>query len=164
MLLLILCLNIAAALAQQNKPVTAVFSKFSHSIDLSESLLHNTVLIIKGQPAVVKFGKDFSFSGTVISNEQVLDNLQTIIIKSAEYNDALLQISKQTNEDKSISYVGRIFSNNSTDGYEIRRSDNGQYRLQKFETARILQDCKLLKIKPGNLYNPNPNIRICYSR
>ena len=142
MLLFALCVMVAAVNAQ-SKPATAVFKSFSPSIDVSESIFTNTILISKGQQANLNFGTGFNFSGTVISNEKVFDNLQTIIIRSSEYNNALLQISKQINEDKSISYTGRIFSQGSADGYEIKRTAEGNYHLQKFETAMILQDCEL---------------------
>jgi uncharacterized protein YdeI (BOF family) len=144
MFLLLLCLTTAVVNAQQKKePSPAAFSNFSQTIDLSESTLSNAMQLAKGQQMVLNFGNEFNFPGEVLSNEKVFDNLQTIIIKSSAYNNALLQISKQINDDKSISYVGRIFSRSSSDGYEIKRISNGNYQLQKFEMAMILQDCHL---------------------
>ena len=144
MLLLLVSLTVSAANAQQtNTPTVAVFSRFSNLIDLSEATLANAMQMSKGQTVTLQLGENFNFPGTVISNENVYSNLQTVIIKSSDYNNALLQVSKQINEDKSISYVGRIFSQGSSDGFEMKRNTNGSYRLQKFETVKILQDCDL---------------------
>jgi hypothetical protein len=142
-LLFLLCLTAAVANAQQKKPAPAVFTRFSPSIDVSESVFSNTIVIGKGQTTSLNFGSDFIFSGVVTSNEQVFDNLQTVIIRSSQYNNALLQLSRLINEDKSISWAGRIFSQGSTDGYEIKKYADGSYHLKKFETAMILQDCDL---------------------
>jgi hypothetical protein len=144
MLLFMLCSSTAAIHAQQINPAVAVFSSYSPSIDLSESVLSNAINISKGQQADLQFGNNFNFSGTVISNEQVYSNLQTMMIRSAAYNNALLQISRLVNKDNSISYAGRIFSPGSADGYEIKRTADGNYHLQKFETARILEVCHQL--------------------
>ncbi|HSN59903.1 MAG TPA: hypothetical protein VLR49_03140 [Ferruginibacter sp.] len=144
MLLFLLALTTATLDAQQNQAANAaVFNNFSQTIDLSETTLSNAMQMSKGQQATFNFGNDFDFPGVVLSNEMVFENLQTIIIRSSAYNNALLQISKQINEDKTISYVGRIFGKGSADGYEIKRTNNGGYQLEKFETANILQDCNL---------------------
>lgn len=138
MLLLMLCFTTAVVTAQQVK--TPVFAQFPSSIEISESVLANATQMSKGQQSQLNFG-DLIFSGIVISNTQVFENLQTIIIKSSEYNNALLQVSKQILEDKSVAYVGRIFSEKSADGYHIKRANGGGYSLQKFEAAVIKQDC-----------------------
>lgn len=139
-----LCMSTAVVHAQQINADPAVFSSYSSSIDLSESVLSAAINISKGEQANIQFANNFNFSGTVISNEQVYSNLQTIMIRSAAYNNALLQISKQINKDNSITYVGRIFSPGSADGFEIKRNAQGNYHLQKFETSHILQDCHQL--------------------
>lgn len=144
MLLLLVGLTTSAVNAQQtNTPPVSVFSNISNLIDLSETTLVNAMQMNKGQTVTLQLGDNFNFPGTVISNENVYANLQTIIIRSSSYNNALLQLSKQVNEDNTISYVGRIFSQGSADGFEMKRNTNGSYRLQKFETAKILQDCNL---------------------
>ncbi len=144
MLLLVLCLTTAAVTAQSTNPApTEVFSNQAQSIALSESTLTNAMLFAKGQKASIHFSDDFIFPGEVMSNDQVYPNLQTIIVRSSTFNNALLQISKQTNDDQSISYVAQIFGNKSKDGFQLKRSSNGNYTLQKFETAIILQDCNL---------------------
>ncbi len=142
MLLFLLCLTTAAVTAQStNPPRTAAFSNQAQSIFLSESTLSNAMLFTKGQQATIQLGDSFTFPGEVISNDQVYYNLQTIIVRSAAFNNALLQISRQTNEDKSVDYVAQIFGNKTTDGFQLKKSSDGTYVLQKFETDVILQDC-----------------------
>ena len=144
MLLFVLCLTTAAVTAQStNLPRTAAFSKQAESMLLAESTLSNAMLFTKGQQASIQLGDDFIFPGEVVSNDQVYHNLQTIILRSPAFNNALLQISKQTNEDKSVSYAAHIFGNKSTDGFELKKSADGKYVFQKFETDIILQDCNL---------------------
>ncbi len=144
MLLFMLCLTTAAVTAQStNPPRTPVFSHQGQSISLSESTLSNAMLFTKGQQATIQLGDNFIFPGEVISNDQVYYNLQTIIVRSPAFNNALLQISRQTNDDRSVNYVAHIFGNKSTDGFELKKSTDGMYVLQKFETDLILQDCKL---------------------
>ena len=140
MLLLILCAATTFATAQQKIPA---FRNYSSSILVSESTLSNTVKMAKGQLAQINFGNELNFSGEVVSNVQVYGNLQTIIIRSKEFNNALLQISKQTLEDNTVSYVGRIFSEGSADGYHIKRGTDGAYNLQKFDATVLKQDCAL---------------------
>jgi hypothetical protein len=142
MMLLMLCLTLAAAKAQQQESAPA-FKAFSASISFEESALGKTMQMEKGQQAEIAFGNELKISGEVISNINVYDNLQTVIIRSAEYNNALVQVSKQLNADGTINYVGRIFSPGAADGFEIKRSAEGAYSLQKFETAAILQDCSM---------------------
>jgi uncharacterized protein YueI len=144
MLLSLLCLTTAAVTAQQTNPaLTAAFSNQAQSIVSSELNLSNAMSFAKGQQASIKLADDFIFPGEVISNDQVYSNLQTIIVRSAAFNNALLQISKQTNADKSVNYVAHIFGNKSSDGFQLKKSADGRYVFQKFETEIILQDCHL---------------------
>ncbi len=144
MLLFMLYLTTASVHAQQKKadPVAA-FTNISNSINLSEATLKAVMQMHKGADVALSFSQDFNFPGTVLSNENLYDNLQTLIIKSSSYNNALLQLSKQVNADKSISYVGRIFNPGGADGYELKKTADGSYHFIKFKTATILQDCNL---------------------
>jgi hypothetical protein len=142
MLLLALCLIAILANAQEQQPAAkAAFNNFSAEIAIDPAALLIAMEANKGEQVNIPLSKEFSFNGNVISNENVYDNLQTIIIKSADYNNAVMQISKQT-INNTISYTGRIFGQGSTDGYHIKKDADGNYQLQKFELALIRQDCK----------------------
>jgi hypothetical protein len=141
MLLLMLCLTTAAVHAQPKAAPVAAFTSLSSTITVSETTIAGAMQMSKGQEVTVPLSPEFNFPGTVLSNENVYENLQTIIIKSSIYNHSLLQLSKQINDDKSITYVGRIFNPGGADGYGLKRGVDGTYHLEKFETAIILQDC-----------------------
>lgn len=68
-------------------------------------------------------------------------NLQTAVIKSPVFGDAVFAVSKITNADKSVSYIGRIISKKYFDGYELKKDTQNNYRLIKIETDRVIQDC-----------------------
>ncbi|MEO7522865.1 MAG: hypothetical protein ABIT58_02160 [Ferruginibacter sp.] len=63
------------------------------------------------------------------------------MIKSPVFGNAVFQLSRITNNDKSFSYSGRIINSEAADGYEIKKDNNDNYRFIKFETKKILQDC-----------------------
>ncbi|MBU9937672.1 MAG: hypothetical protein KTQ13_13540, partial [Ferruginibacter sp.] len=69
------------------------------------------------------------------------DNLQSAVIKSAAYHNSIFSISRITNKDNTVSYVGRIVNKNYFDGYELKRDAAGNYRLVKMETDRAIPDC-----------------------
>lgn len=142
-LLLMLCFIAVVARAQQNEGTTPAFSQFSTRIDINEATLAGTLTLARGQQTILQLAPGFNFPGQVISNTQVYDNLQTIIIKSPEFRNALLQVSKQTLADNTVNYVGRIICAQSSDGFEIKKDAAGNYLLQKFETSRLLQDCNM---------------------
>jgi len=143
MILLLLCLTTAVASAQNKAALTADFAHLSNSISFKENILSETFSKQEGQNIDVNFSAAFNFPGTVIGQQKVYDNLHTIIIRSSDYNAALLQISKQMKADGSISYTGRIFSNGGSDGFSIVTDAKGDYQLQKFEKAVVLQDCHI---------------------
>lgn len=89
------------------------------------------------------FGHQFTFSGKVISITQRYHNLSSVVVESPRYNNALFHLSRQVNKDNSISWVGRIMSTSSNDGFEIKKDAKGNYSLLKINTARLLETCKL---------------------
>jgi hypothetical protein len=141
LLMLLLCLSTAAGYAQQTTPSrTTLFARFPQKIEVATDVFKNAFTATEGSNVSLSLGAGLVFNGIVLSNERKYGNLQNIVIRSAEYNNSLFSISKITNADNSISYVGRILNNNAADGYEIKKAADS-YSLQKFETGRILQDC-----------------------
>ncbi len=142
---LLLCVITAAAFAQksdQSKP--KLFTNFPDEIQVSKNLLQNTMNAFEGEQVVITFNNDFHFKGIVLSNLKKYDNLQSVLIKSSSFGNAVFQVSKIINDDKSISYTGRIINPDAFDGYEIKKDVKDNYSLKKFETKKILEDCGLL--------------------
>ena len=65
--------------------------------------------------------------------------MQSAIIRSPVFNNAIFHISKRTNPDNSITYVGRIINQNYFDGYELKIDAFGNYHLIKIETDNVIQ-------------------------
>lgn len=97
----------------------------------------------EGQHIVLFFSDNFKFSGTVVSNVEKYSNLQSMTIKSDQSEHIIFHLSRQLLEDNSISFVGRIMSPNASDGYQIKKSQTGNYSFEKIDAQKILQDCNL---------------------
>ena len=141
--LLLLCLIISAAVQAQNptgaKP--SLFNNFPGKIICSEQEL-NRVFTTTGSPDIsLSFSDNFIFSGKVISNVVKYSNLQTAIIKSPIFGDAIFVLSKITNADRTNSYIGRIINKQYFDGYELKKDASNNYQLIKIETDKVMQDC-----------------------
>lgn len=93
----------------------------------------------EGTEVAFKF-HNFSFSGTVQSSIKRYENLYSVIIKSTSPDNTLLSISKRINEDKSVTYIGRIINEKSVDGYELIKNTDGTYAFHKIKTEDLIQD------------------------
>ncbi len=139
-MLIVLCSILTATSFAQTKQ--KLYAEYPETISLSKTIITDAFSYNTGTAVSISLSSNFKFAGTVISNQQKYDNLQTIMIRSSENNESVFQISKITNKDKSISYAGLIINNNAADGYIIK-NNNGIYSLQKFESGKILEPCKL---------------------
>ncbi|HNU88299.1 MAG TPA: hypothetical protein PKJ94_08415 [Ferruginibacter sp.] len=117
------------------------FSNFPDVINCSETQLSSIFNSTPGQNVNLAFSDNFSFSGDVVNNVVKYSNLQSAVIKSPAFHNSIFSISKITNKDNSISYVGRIVNKNYFDGYELKKNAAGNYQLIKMETDRVIQDC-----------------------
>ena len=137
---LLLCLTTAATRAQPASK-QKLFTNYPETIQLSKNILQNALTVNEGEEVVITFSNEFSFKGTVLSNQKKYDNLQSVMIRSAVFKNAILQLSRIINADKSISYAGRIINPEAGDGYQVKKGKDNTYSLVKFETNKILQDC-----------------------
>jgi len=142
-LVLLLCLMISAVAHAQNPAGTkpSLFNNFPGTILCSEQELSRVFSSAANQDISLSFSDNFIFSGKVTSNVVKYTNLQTAIIKSPVFGDAIFVLSKINNADRSSSYVGRIINKNYFDGYELKKDASNNYHLIKIETDRVIQDC-----------------------
>lgn len=144
MLMVCLCTYAAANAQQENQVKPKLFAAYPSSFTISETTLHDIFNLAQNQVTVIDFGNNLVLPCKVLFNEVKYTNLQTVIIHSTAFNNALLQVSKITNQqDQVVSYTGRIINERSADGFEIKKAANGTYQLQKFETDKILEGCFL---------------------
>jgi len=142
-LVLLLCLIISAVVHAQNASGTkpSLFNNFPGKIICSEQELSRVFNSTADQDISLSFSDNFIFSGKVTSNVVKYTNLQTAIIKSPAFGDAIFVLSKISNADRSTSYVGRIINKNYFDGYELKKDASNNYQLIKIETDRVIPDC-----------------------
>jgi hypothetical protein len=124
-----------------SNPRPKLFAAYPESIDCSVSELARIFTIAQGQPATISFAGSFAFGGAVSSNVVKFSNLQTVVIKSPAFSNAIFHVSKRITADNSIVYVGRIINEAFSDGYELKRDATGNYHLLKIETEKVMPDC-----------------------
>ncbi len=128
--------------AQQNATTKPnLFNAFPSAINCSEQELSRAFNTTVGQNISLSFSNNFSFAGVLTTNMQQYSNLQTTLIKSPAFSNAIFCLSKRTETDNSVTYVGRIVNDNYGDGYMLTKNSDGTYTLNKFEAARKKQDC-----------------------
>lgn len=117
------------------------FSQFPDVITCTEAQLSRIFDAAVGQTVQLSFSDNFSFDGPVINNVVKYSNLQSAVIKSPAFNNSIFSVSRITNNDRSVTYVGRIINKNYFDGYELKQDASGKYRFVKIETDRAIPDC-----------------------
>lgn len=114
------------------------FNKYAAKLPTPESELSKAFSVPQGGKVKLNFG-DFAFNGIVTSSLKRYDNLYSVIVKSPGLNNTLLAISKRINDDKTITYVGRIINDNYADGYTLKK-ENGSYAMHKIKTDALVED------------------------
>ncbi|MEI7471251.1 MAG: hypothetical protein WCJ85_03265 [Chitinophagaceae bacterium] len=130
--------------SSQAQPIStkpSLFNNFAAVINCSSTELARAFTIAQGQNINLALSTNFSFPGTVSSNLVKYSNLQSLVIKSPFFNNAIFSLSKRTNDDNTITYVGRIIHFDYSDMYELKQDATGNYQLIKIETERVVQTC-----------------------
>jgi hypothetical protein len=142
-ILFVLCLailftyNTSAQAVSPSKP--HLFRSTSERLPTAITELDKAFSATEGTTLQFKF-YNLSFGGTVISSVKRYDNLYSVIIRSSSLNNTLLSISKRINDDKTITYVGRIINEKYADGYELIKGIDGSYAFNKIATETLIQD------------------------
>jgi hypothetical protein len=132
----------SSSIAQINDARPKIYTAYPATLSIEKSSFFDLLNNNTGSIVALKLSDNFTFTGTVFSNITKYNAMQTVMIRSADNPESVFQITKIENKDNTISFSGRILNNNAADGYEIKNT-NGEYFLQKFETAKLLQPCKL---------------------
>ncbi len=140
MFIMLLCLTTVASFAQLSETRPKLFADKAQTISLDNATLENAIAQTQGNLITVNLAANFQFTGNVIFNERRNNQLQTMAIRSSENSKSVLQISKITNKDNTISYAGRIINPDAADGFLIK-NNNGIITLQKFEALDVLSTC-----------------------
>lgn len=138
MAMLLLCITATVSAQQHNAEKRAVFQSNSDRIPVAVAQLEKAFEAKEGTEIKLQF-REMSFEGTVISSVKKYENLHSVIVKNNRTN-TLISFSKRLNEDKTITYVGRILNDSSTDGYELTKNADGTYTFHKIQTEDLIQD------------------------
>ena len=139
-------LFIAGAQAQEipinepdyNKP--QLFSDLPSSIELQLSAFESLLSSAVGAKINFTITPGFIFNGHVVSKSAPKDrNVQSIVIKSTNYEGATLTFTRVLLEDGTIRYLGRILSMNNSDAYELSHA-NGKYYFNKKHLYDIMNE------------------------
>ena len=141
LLAVLFSLSSIASIAQTDDVRSKLYSSLPKSINIDKSIFGNVLDAKEGREVSLRLSDEFTFNGTVISNFTKYNTLHTVMVRSKENATSILQVTLIVNNND-ISYSGRIINANAADGYEIK-NNNGSYSLQKFETLKILDPCKL---------------------
>lgn len=117
----------------------AIFKNSSDRLPVAGNELAKAFSAQAGSTISFKFS-NLAFSGEVISAADHSPKQRTVIVRSSDLNNSLLSITRRVNEDMSVSYEGRIINQNSADGFELKRNEDGSYSFNKIKTADLLQD------------------------
>ncbi len=109
-----------------------LFKEQSEKININTSLDFKSIVRLKvGQTVNIPFSNNFSFAGTIVSVSDGSDhNVKSIVVRSTIREGAVLTFSEITNEDKTISYAGRIMSHKHGDALDLVKED-GKYLFKK---------------------------------
>lgn len=114
-----------------NKP--KLFTGLPERIQLSTDEISNLFGNPLGRAATLRLADDnrFHFEGEVVSSASKYENkIQSVVIRSTNFNGARLHISKVVGSDGIVKYRGRIISLAHGDLYELE-NQNDQYVLVK---------------------------------
>ena len=117
-----------------------LFSSFANTINFPASELEKICNTAEGSSIQLSLEKNMSFTGTVISSLHPYENLQSIIVRLDNLDNTVLGVSKIINDDKSITYKGRIINHKYADAFELRSDASGKYFINKIKTQDLVQD------------------------
>jgi hypothetical protein len=137
-IILVTSYNTNAQVTTSSRPL--LFSNFSANIPTAAAELNKAFIGAEGSLIQLNFTTNFSITGTVFSSVQRYNNLSSVIIKVPSLHNSLLSISKRTNDDNTITYVGRIINEKYADGYELKKDNIGNYSFNKIKTEELIQD------------------------
>ena len=140
---LVLSLTLMTGFGQVNNPKPKQFNSFPDVINCSEQELTKIFNASPGQSISIACSNNFTFAGNITSNLSKYANLQSAVVVSPDFLNTIFSISKITNGDGSVAYVGRIINKNYGDGFELKKNATGDYLLKKVETDYVMPDCLL---------------------
>ena len=105
-----------------NKPL--LFAGLPDRIPVSMDYINSLFGSSSGKPVSIATATDPTssrFEGEVVSSgSDENDRLQSVVVRSTNFNGARFTVSRYTNEEGVVSYTGRIISFKHGDAYELK--------------------------------------------
>jgi hypothetical protein len=143
---------VASSSAQDNKTLVPretdynkpkLFSTLPDNIKLNIDSLGNIFSSPTGKQVNLGFGDKIlptTFAGKVISVASKYENkIQSIVVRSSNFNGATLTLSSTTMADGTIKYTGRIISFEHGDAYELQKKGD-QYMFVKRNLYELVNE------------------------
>ena len=136
----VLLSSLSASAQRQPVPVnqpdynkSTLFTALPEKITIATNSLATALKTTTGNTVSITLSDEpvFRFEGQVVSTVSKYENkIQSVVIRSSNFDGATLTISRITNDDGTQSYTGRIISFGHGDLYELQTS-GGQLILVK---------------------------------
>ncbi|MEO7294207.1 MAG: hypothetical protein ABIW34_13950 [Ginsengibacter sp.] len=136
--LLIAFNNVKAQVVTERRP--QLFAAFAKTINFPKTELEKIFTTPEGRTIKLSLGENVGLTGVITSSIQRYHNLQSVIVRLNNLDNTIFGISKRTNDDNSISYIGRILNTKYADAFEVKSDANGNYFINKKNTADLIED------------------------
>ncbi|MEO7394301.1 MAG: hypothetical protein ABIU11_05115 [Chitinophagaceae bacterium] len=137
---IIVCFSFTSKAQVLSSAKPSLFSSAASTFQATIPELDKAFTASVGSTVQFNFSNKFTFSGTIVSSVQRYGKLSSIIITSPSLHNTLMSVSKRINDDNSISYIGRILNEGYADGYELKKTSDGNYAFHKIRTEELIQD------------------------
>jgi hypothetical protein len=117
-----------------------LFSAFANTISIPTPELEKIFNTPQGNVIKLSLADNFSFTGSVISSLKRYNNLHSVVIRLNNLDSTIFGVSKRINDDKSISYIGRIINTKYGDAFELKTDAGGNYFINKIKTENLIED------------------------
>ena len=129
--------------AQNNHPSkTALFDALPKTINCTSVDLNKFFSIAPNQQTIhTSVSDQLNIDGAILSNTFRYKRLHSIVIRLSGYNDAIFSISKRMDENNLAIFMGHIIHQNSTDGYELKKTGDNLYQFIKASAEAMRPTC-----------------------
>jgi len=127
-----------AQVATERRP--QLFASFSNIITFPKAELEKIFTLTEGSAIKLSLGGNVGLTGVITSSISRYHNLHSAIVRLNNLDNTIFGISKRTNEDNTITYIGRIINTKYADAFELKADANGNYFINKIKTAELIED------------------------